>query len=160
MHEGRVRTLAALATLAGFPTQIPGLPDGRMPDVVRTCARHHGLFLGEAKASESAGDQEALARMARYVAWWQRAGCRGSALLVVCCGRQEGQRWAAALTGLAAEAGSLSQAYTEPLGEDEALAWLAASPEGQMSARTQLEQRGPRARQTARPWESPLTWKE
>ena len=146
VHEGRVRMLDALATLAGFLTEVPGLPDGRTPDVVRMCTRRRGLFLGEAKASESPGDQAVLARLARYVAWWQGAGRRGPALLVVCCGRPEGGRWASALTALAAEAGNPARANTEPLGEDDALAWLASSPEGQMSARTQLQQRGLRGR--------------
>ena len=61
---------------------------------------------------------------------------------------------------LAAEAGYPAMAYTEPLGDDEALAWLISSPDGQMSAKTQSEQRGRRARQTAPPWARPLTWKE
>src|SRR5579875_789477 len=142
VHEERVRTLEALATLAGFLTELPGLPDGRRPDVVRVCVRHRRLFLGEAKDSEGPGDQEALTRLMRYVAWSQEAGRHGSALLVVCCGRSSARRWASALTALAYEGGSPEAAYTEPLGRDDALAWLATSPTGQISARTQFEQRG------------------
>jgi hypothetical protein len=127
VHEGRVRMLEALAALAGFLTEIPGLPDGRTPDVLRICTGRQGIFLGEAKASEGPGDQEALTRLARYAAWWQRAGRHGPALLVVCCGRSEGGRWAAALTALAADAGTPVRAYTEPLGEEDALAWLDSS---------------------------------
>jgi hypothetical protein len=135
LHEERVRTLEALATLAGFLTEIPVLPDGRMPDVVRMCTRRRGLFLGEAKASESPGDQAALARLFRYVAWWQRVGRRGPALLVVCCGMQDSGRWASSLTALVTEAGSSALANMESLGEDDALVWLATSPDGQMSAK-------------------------
>jgi hypothetical protein len=145
VHEGRVRTLEALATLAGFLTEVTGLPDGRRPDVVRICTRRQGLFLGEAKAGEGPKDQEAVARLARYVAWWQRARRRGPALLVVCCGRRDGRRWAAALTALAAELGDPAKAYTELLSDAEEVAWLASWPDGQMSIKAQSEQRGLRA---------------
>jgi hypothetical protein len=130
VHEGRVRTLEALATLAGFLTAVPRLPDGRTPDVVRISTSSRGLFLGEAKASEGPGDRDALARLARYVIWWQQAGHKGPALLVVCCDRLDSRRWVSALTALAAEVNDPAIAQAEPLGRDEAIAWLASSSEG------------------------------
>lgn len=128
VHEGRVRTLETLATLAGFLTAVPRLPDGRTPDVVRISTSCRGLFLGEAKASEGPGDREALARLARYVIWWQQACRKGPALLVVCCDQLDRRRWASVLSALAAEVNEPIMAQAELLGRDDAIAWLASSP--------------------------------
>jgi hypothetical protein len=130
VHEGRVRTLEALATLAGFLTAVPHLPDGRTPDVVRISTSRRGLFLGEAKASEGPGDREALARLARYVIWWEQADRKGPALLVVCCDQLDRERWASVLSALAAEVNHPAVAQAASLGGDDAIAWLASSSQG------------------------------
>jgi hypothetical protein len=119
-----VRTLESLAALVGFVTEIPGLPDGRIPDVVRVRSRRRGLFLGEAKASEGPRDLEALTRLARYIAWWQQAGQHGSAILMVCCDQGDMMGWAATLTALATDIGIPTEASSKALGQGDGLAWL------------------------------------
>lgn len=64
-HESRVAHLETLATLAAFTTPV-ALPWRLRPDVARINEAHRGLFLGDAKATETPGCSATLARLHWY----------------------------------------------------------------------------------------------
>lgn len=109
-HEARRELLDAIAILAGFTLTFPGaLPDGRRPDVLRVSLTRSGLFVGDAKATESPGNSDTVARLLAYARWID-AAARGRshpvAVLAVCVpGRHATQGWTRALELVAHEAG-------------------------------------------------------
>lgn len=107
-HEERRKFLDALAVLCGYPTPlVPGLPDGRVPDVIRMNGRTRGLFIGEAKDSETSGNTETRKRLAEYLAWFMgHLGAGGEGVFSVCCGRAcEAEAWRLTLDDLSRQAG-------------------------------------------------------
>lgn len=86
LHEGRVETLRTLATLGGFEYGPSVLLDGSRPDVLRLRVSDGSLFVGDAKATETAGNSETYERLGRYVefiATWTQRRCGGIFTLVV-----------------------------------------------------------------------------
>ena len=72
-HQMRVDVLDTVARLAGFTENLHGrLPDGRMPDVLRTALPSRSVFLGDAKATETPWDPGTRRRLARYMSWMRR----------------------------------------------------------------------------------------
>src|SRR5438270_216755 len=87
-HEERRHVLDALAILTGYTVELPGLPDGRRPDVARMNARRRALFLGEAKDTETARRADTQIRLLEYARWLAAATPTGSTcVLAVCFGR-------------------------------------------------------------------------
>lgn len=68
-HEDRTTALDALAALAGFDARLPSFGDGRVPDVLRVDLRTGGLFVGDAKETDSPLTAETYLRLRRYVVW-------------------------------------------------------------------------------------------
>lgn len=69
-HEARRDVLHTVSTLAGYTLELPmTLPDGSRPDVLRLSMTLDGLFIGEAKETESAQMVATQARLARYMDW-------------------------------------------------------------------------------------------
>lgn len=66
VHEERARALGSLADLAGFGDELAWEASVR-PDVLRFSIRHRALFVGDAKATETAGTTGTLDRLGRYV---------------------------------------------------------------------------------------------
>lgn len=86
VHEDRAHTLAAMATLAGYVIGIDALPDGSRPDVLRVRPGDDSLFVGDAKATETAGNVDTATRLARYVSFlirYRYAGGSGAMALAV-----------------------------------------------------------------------------
>ena len=109
LHELRVRYLETLATLVGHTSEIQ-LYRGNRPDVVRADPRRLGLFIGDAKASESPGCRETRRRLAEYISSadvWLRAGY--TANLAICHGAERNESWAALLNSLADWSGYSAQ---------------------------------------------------
>src|SRR5689334_2277066 len=66
-HEGRVEFLKALAELAGYSVSLPCLPGGLIPDVLKFSPISRGLFIGDAKNTESPFDQRTQVRLSHYL---------------------------------------------------------------------------------------------
>lgn len=70
-HERRRQFLQSLGRLAGFRYAIHScLPDGATPDVVLCEPSKRGLFIGDAKDTESPGNIETQVRLLRYFKWF------------------------------------------------------------------------------------------
>lgn len=105
-HEERVRTLVALALLAGATTDLRALPDGTVPDVLRFSRERGLLFVGEAKDTEHPRTSDAMVRLGHYLTWVVSHAHGGRAsVLAVCCQRSAAASWSATVTSLAAELG-------------------------------------------------------
>jgi hypothetical protein len=65
-HERRAAELDTLAVLAGY-TALATMPWRLRPDVLRGCPAAGGLFVGDAKQTETAGCEATFARLRWYV---------------------------------------------------------------------------------------------
>jgi len=86
LHEYRVAALSTMATLAGYTASFGCLPDGTRPDVLQLHPRGGGVFIGDAKATETPGNVETFDRLERYadfLAGWVASGGNGVLALVV-----------------------------------------------------------------------------
>ena len=86
VHEERAAILSAMASLTGFVHPMTGLPDGSIPDVLQLRSSDGGLFIGDAKATETAGNRETFRRLSSYadfLARWVSAGGDGVFALAV-----------------------------------------------------------------------------
>lgn len=81
-HEARVEVLEDLAALMGFAVQAGPLADGTRPDVCRFDPTTNGVFIGEAKATES---PRSAATRNRFINYLKRlAASRASICWSVC----------------------------------------------------------------------------
>lgn len=133
-HEDRRQSLDALAVLAGFRHHLGRLPDGTVPDVLRVDLPGRGLFVGDAKHTESPGRVDTYLRL-RHYACWVRAhqddvGCNGRATLALCVpGRRQIDRWAHLLSTLADDVGLPAPAAgRQDLSDQEGVVWLTWPP--------------------------------
>lgn len=113
-HEERRKFLDALAVLCGYPTLLmSGLADGGAPDVIRMNGTTRGLFIGEAKDSETPGNTETRKRLAGYLAWFMsHLAAGGEGVFSVCCGRAgEAEAWRLTLDDLSRQAGRESLGF-------------------------------------------------
>lgn len=104
VHMRLQQLLEDLAVLAGFsrPVRLGG---GLVPDLAR-CGVGGARMIGDAKASEGAGDTASQDRLAAYVrrlAGWP--GPRPDHLLVACSTAWDAAAWADVLTELAGRSG-------------------------------------------------------
>jgi hypothetical protein len=86
LHEARVEMLGTLATLCGYEDGPDVLPDGTRPDVLRVRQQDRSLFIGDAKATETAGNRETFERLSHYalaLGEWTRRGHDGVLALAV-----------------------------------------------------------------------------
>jgi hypothetical protein len=109
-HEERREILDAVAVLAGFTTLFPSaLPDGRRPDVMRLALTTGGVFLGDAKATESSGNSDTFARLLAYATWINaaaRCDTHPIAVLALCVPAPlDAEGWTRALALVAHEVG-------------------------------------------------------
>lgn len=98
-HEERKAILDAVATLAGFilPWRLE-LPDGSRPDVARTSRCTSGIFLGDAKATESPGTWATTTRLITYGRWVHAAATEGGlAVLALCTNVRNSRAWSRTL---------------------------------------------------------------
>lgn len=104
LHESRVETLETLATLGGFEYGPNVLLDGSRPDVLRLRRSDSSLFIGDAKATETAGNSETYERLGRYVAFiatWTQRGC--SSFFTLAVDTLDEFRWLSTVRALAQE---------------------------------------------------------
>src|SRR5688572_5524744 len=102
LHEDRKSALDTLATLCGFTQDLAGsFPDGKRPDVLKVSIARRAIFIGEAKATESAHSAEVAARLTNYLLWL-RAAPRDSAIALG-VGWEHISSWAATVDRLAKE---------------------------------------------------------
>ncbi len=108
-HERRKQFLLALASLAGFPFDLLGtLPDGARPDILLYEPLKRGLFMGDAKDTESPGNLETQVRLRKYLRWFAAHLNHPEAcgVFAVCFGnRSHGNAWARTLQFLLGEVG-------------------------------------------------------
>jgi hypothetical protein len=65
-HEERVELLRAIAALSGYRCDIP-INDDLVPDVARISSTTRGLFVGDAKATETSGCMATSERLQSYL---------------------------------------------------------------------------------------------
>jgi hypothetical protein len=68
-HEDQVDILHNIAILMGFSVPLVLLPDGSRPDVCRFDVATNGVFVGEAKATESPMCKATRVRYVNYIRW-------------------------------------------------------------------------------------------
>jgi hypothetical protein len=125
-HEERVRVLEAVAMLAGFTGAIAFNPPLE-PDVFRVDFKRHRVFVGDAKATETAGSHATKARLMRYaratLSWC--AGGADAVLAVAHSQPHHSHEWLDALEEVVARAGLWpSAAGTSLLDQGCVLAWV------------------------------------
>jgi len=138
-HQERVDLLRSIATLSGYSCDVP-IDDALVPDVARLSRATRGLFVGDAKATETSGCAATSHRLQNYL----RAG-RGcdqpgrSRLLVVAHGDLFDQAgWVAALGRVVSGSGLGSPLTSGSLviDEEHVLAYArCGNDEGRVSAR-------------------------
>jgi hypothetical protein len=126
-HDDRAAALDSLAVLMGFTTRLPYLPDGHQPDVLRLSIASRGLFIGDAKDTESPGNSATAARLSRYVDWAAVHARRfdGPTLLMLCFGvRQHAVGWLALVADLIRSRALEPKFGVEDLGGSFLVAWF------------------------------------
>jgi hypothetical protein len=106
-HECRRKFLHALAVLTGFePQPYIGLPDGSIPDVLLVQRSTRGLFIGDAKETETPGTGDTQARLIRYMHWFgvHLEHPLSWGMFAICCGGDV-EAWLRVLNFLACESG-------------------------------------------------------
>jgi hypothetical protein len=106
-HAAGVRSLSTLAGLLGCSPAVP-FADDRRPDVLSCDPSRLLLFVGEAKATERASDERAIARLRAYVVWIRAhlSGQGRSAVISLCSARSEDlDKWRDVLLRFATELG-------------------------------------------------------
>jgi hypothetical protein len=84
-HEHFVEVLVDFASLLGFYIPIRQLPNGSRPDVCLWCPPNHGIFLGDAKASEAPTCLQTQLRYDNYIRWLMHSGVNISASMCAIC---------------------------------------------------------------------------
>src|SRR5690349_7368217 len=107
-HQSRVEFLRALVTLAGYSVRLPCLLGGLIPDVLQFSPSSGGLFVGDAKHTESPRDQQMQVRLLRYLSFLKlhvrRPGTHG--VFAICFGdHAEGYEWTRTIAMLMSEVG-------------------------------------------------------
>lgn len=133
-HEDRRRALDALAVLAGFRRRLARLPDGTVPDVLRVDPPGRGLFVGDAKHSESPERVDTYLRLRGYACWIRArqsdVGRNGRATLALCVPADQAiAGWVRVLTDLADDVGLLpGVTRRQDLSGQESLVWSTWAP--------------------------------
>jgi hypothetical protein len=114
--------------LSGFNLPLPlPLPDGSVPDVLRVSSSSLGIFIGDAKHSESPNNFSTYQRLQKYAKWitppQKRAEWRS--VFSVCHGDGDmANQWTALLLHLAASCDLPLLGYgIKPLAEDVIISW-------------------------------------
>jgi hypothetical protein len=101
LHERRAATLSTMAILSGYTTTLTTLPDGSRPDVLHLRPTDGGVFIGDAKATETPGNTETYDRLSHYTAFlvgWAQAG--GSGLMALAVADIDAYDWLQVLRAL------------------------------------------------------------
>lgn len=86
LHEERVELLRTLATLSGFQPGPDVLIGGWRPDALLLRSQDGALFVGDAKATETPGNNETFERLCHYadfLSGWVESGSTGVLALTV-----------------------------------------------------------------------------
>lgn len=126
LHEDRVAALSAMATLARFDLPMTALPDGSIPDVLQLRRSDGGLFIGDAKASETPGNSATFGRLTHYsdfLAGW--VGTRHVAVLALIVEAHDAYNWLRVLRDLCIKAadGQRVSGRVDLLDFDTAVVW-------------------------------------
>jgi hypothetical protein len=108
-HASRTLVLDTLAVLLGYHVDEARFPDDSIPDVLRVNPIERGLFVGDAKHSESPRCVATALRFRRYLKWvraHRAAAGAGDALVALCFpDLQDRDAWLRLLESLAEDAG-------------------------------------------------------
>src|SRR5262249_3457218 len=106
-HERRTELLTTIATLGGYCRRVTSaLPDGRRRELLRLATAWRGVFLGDAKHSETPYNLATKARLYRYLMWLSPLAPTWRCLLALCYSTVESATtWERAMTCLTREAG-------------------------------------------------------
>lgn len=84
-HEDRVLMIHDFAILMGYHTELGTLPIWIRPDVSRKNTSTGGVFVGDAKVSETPGSSSTQHRFLNYARWLARSGASlGSSVCAIC----------------------------------------------------------------------------
>jgi hypothetical protein len=124
-HERRRELLMSLAILAGCTHRLPAFPDGLMPDVLRIRVGNDLLFVGDAKATETAGCAATAARLGAYFEWVRVHAATGRAAVVALCHScSAGTSWRPLMLRLSQSRGLwVAQLGVTQLTESDAVTW-------------------------------------
>jgi hypothetical protein len=107
VHERRADTLATMARLSGYTVDIDVLPDGGRPDVLLVRPADQSLFVGDAKATETAGNADTTRRLSRYTTFAARyVAAGGSAVVALVVPARDRNKWLRVLCDVCAPIGS------------------------------------------------------
>jgi hypothetical protein len=84
-HEDRVLMIHDLAILMGYDKELGSLPSWIRPDVFRKNTLSGGVFVGDAKVSETAGSSSTQHRFLNYARWLARSGASLSSSVCAIC---------------------------------------------------------------------------
>lgn len=117
-HASRTAVLETVADLLGYHARPWNeLPDGRRPDVLRFRLADEGMFVADAKHSETPGTVSTAQRLRRYFRWVHAhgSGSRGrGSVVAVCFGNvRHTEGWRSLLLELADDVGVATQGTPE-----------------------------------------------
>ncbi len=133
-HETRTRALETLADLVGYHQEMGGVfADGARPDVLRLSSQHRGLFVGDAKHTETPRGVSTALRLRRYFVWLRaqrRSTSPGPAVAALCLPTGDVPQWCDLLQVLARDAGlpEPTAVQHQSLDVDCAVAWIVFAP--------------------------------
>lgn len=107
VHTKEVQFIDALAVLIGCKEALRGLPDGKLPDVIRADTKRGVLFIGDAKNTELPECLETQARLMTYLEWLSAyvRGRNGKGVVAICFTQEKHEgRWVRAIESLLNEA--------------------------------------------------------
>lgn len=123
VHERRVGVLTTLGALAGCRAAAR-LDPGLSPDVVAADHRLRVLFVGDAKATETAGCAATARRLRRYLRATEIWRAAGYIVRVALCASRDTSEWERTLLRLAGDVRAPVAAHGHATLGDDALAWL------------------------------------
>ncbi len=89
-HEDRVNLLEDMAILMGFESPLRGVPSSLRPDVFRYNRQTGGLFIADAKATETPGSRATQHRFLAYTRWIaQNSATLDFSICAICCTEAE-----------------------------------------------------------------------
>jgi hypothetical protein len=122
--------LAALATLVGYTIAIDSLPDGSRPDVLQVRPGDRALFVGDAKATETAGNEDTARRLSRYASFLTTHILTGrSCVMALAVSPTDRYDWMRLLRSVSApNISTLVNSSVDVIDNQLAVVWLAFGP--------------------------------
>jgi hypothetical protein len=127
-HEARVGMLDSLARLAGFTDPVYSGVGGKRPDVLWMDPNGGRFFFGEAKDTETPGNQDTRRRLRNYLSYFGLSisvGLQGSIFAVCVADNNQADAWGRVLDEVTSSIGlRVVQIERWPVPDAELVLWL------------------------------------